>query len=185
MGSWDREKFDLHTCVLMDSSDPSCTASHISMLTQGVSSVLTYPCGLQQVLRLFGTDESYSSIATTICILTDDVLLEIFDHYRNICHDPSLAVWKWHLLVHVCRRWRQIIFDSPRHLDIGILCTDKTPVSKNFNIWPHLPIIASLGNSPGQRMETISSLHLKTPVVYVISGTVGVYQTCGWKRCPL
>ena len=73
-------------------------------------------------------------------MLTDDVLLEIFDHYRNICHDPSLAVWKWHLLVHVCRRWRQIIFDSPRHLDVGILCTDKTPVSKNLNIWPHLPI---------------------------------------------
>ena len=43
--------------------------------------------------------------------------------------------------MHVCRRWRQIIFDSPRHLDIGILCTDKTPVSKNLNIiWPHLPI---------------------------------------------
>ena len=98
------------------------------------------PGGLQQVLRLFGTDESYSSTATTICMPTDDVLLEIFDHYRNICHDPSLAVWKWHLLVHVCRRWRQIIFESPRHLDVGILCTDKTPVSKNLNIWPHLPI---------------------------------------------
>ena len=79
-------------------------------------------------------------MATTICMLPDDVLLEIFDHYRNICLDTSLAVWEWHLLAHVCRRWRQIIFDSPRRLDIGILCTDKTAVRKKLGIWPHLPI---------------------------------------------
>ncbi|KAH9968522.1 hypothetical protein BGW80DRAFT_1337992, partial [Lactifluus volemus] len=36
--------------------------------------------------------------------------------------------WKWHRLVHVCRRWRHIIFDSPRSLDLQLFCTYGTPV---------------------------------------------------------
>jgi hypothetical protein len=42
--------------------------------------------------------------------------------------------------VHVCRRWRQIIFESPHRLNLTILCTSKTPVRKNINIWPAFPI---------------------------------------------
>jgi hypothetical protein len=77
-------------------------------------------------------------------MLSDDALLEIFDLCRT---DPYFKfgsfgdMWKWHLLVHVCRRWRQIIFESPRRLDLKILCTHETPVRNNLSIWPTLPIV--------------------------------------------
>ena len=96
---------------------------------------------LERVLSLCGTDKSYGhSKITTIYMLPDNVLLDISDHYRFF-HDPSLAVvWQWHLLAQVCRRWRQIIYGSPRRLDVRILCVNKTPVSENLGIWPHFPI---------------------------------------------
>ena len=70
-------------------------------------------------------------------ILTDDILLQIFVFYR---HTHGDALWEWHVLVHVCRRWRQIVFDSPRLLDLKIRCTTKTPVRENLSIWPAFPI---------------------------------------------
>ncbi len=72
-------------------------------------------------------------------MLPDDVLLEIFD----LCQENSqyITVWKWHLLVHVCRRWRQIILESPHRLNLRILCTYGTPVRKDLGIWPTLPIV--------------------------------------------
>ena len=81
-------------------------------------------------------------------MLLDDVLLEIFDFYRMIhytcphwpsCLDPCHE-WNWRVLVHVCRRWRQIIFNSPRRLNLRIFCTYGTPVRKNLGIWPDFPI---------------------------------------------
>ena len=70
-------------------------------------------------------------------ILTDYVLLEIFDFYRHT-HDDTL--WEWHILAHVCRRWRQIVFESPCRLGLKIRCTPKTPARKNLGIWPAFPI---------------------------------------------
>jgi hypothetical protein len=82
--------------------------------------------------------------ATTISILSDNVLLEIFDRCRKreYQHDQSpFRVWKWHLLVRVCQRWRQLIFASPRRLDLHLLCKYRTPVRKYVGIWPTIPII--------------------------------------------
>ncbi|KAH9163233.1 hypothetical protein EDB89DRAFT_574860 [Lactarius sanguifluus] len=87
--------------------------------------------------------------ATTIKLLPDNVLLEIFDFYRSqtYTHQSELhlvsraLVWPWHLLVHVCRRWRQVIFESPHRLDLQILCTRRTPVKKNLSLWPAFPIV--------------------------------------------
>ena len=72
----------------------------------------------------------------TIDTLTDNVLLEIFVFCQNDCSYCTA----WHSLVHVCRRWRQIIFASPNRLDLQILCTDRTPVRKSIGIWPPFPI---------------------------------------------
>ena len=77
----------------------------------------------------------------TIDMLPDDVLLGIFDFYRSNHDYTRYTIWKWHLLVHVCRRWRQIVFASPHHLNLQLLCTDGTPVRKNLGIWPALPIV--------------------------------------------
>ena len=89
---------------------------------------------------------SYVSVArtTTIDILPDDVLLQIFDFCGVVDHSlefPCHPVPEWHSLVHVCRRWRQVIFASPHRLDLYLLCEQGTPVRKNLGIWPAFPII--------------------------------------------
>ena len=74
-------------------------------------------------------------------MLLDDVLLDIFDFYRsnhNYTHHP---VWKWHILVHVCQRWRQVVFASPQRLKLQIPCTYGTPFRKTLGIWPAFPIV--------------------------------------------
>ena len=82
--------------------------------------------------------------ATTIDILPDNVLLQIFDFCR-VDHDiyvsPYLAGSRWQRLIRVCRRWRLIIFLSPRRLDLYLLCKRGTPVRKNLDLWPAFPII--------------------------------------------
>ena len=70
-------------------------------------------------------------------MIPNDVLLEIFDVY------VSRAEWKqeWHTLVHVCRRWRCVVFESPHRLNLQLLCTYTTPVKKTLRVWPELPIV--------------------------------------------
>ena len=78
-------------------------------------------------------------------MLPDDVLLEIFDLYQRNhdrhLHFPSDGARKWHILVHVCRRWRHITFASPLRLNLQILCTYGTPVRMSIDIWPTFPIV--------------------------------------------
>jgi hypothetical protein len=47
----------------------------------------------------------------------------------------------WRLLVHVCRRWRNLVFRSPRRLNLQLFCTPKTPAKDKLYIWPALPLI--------------------------------------------
>jgi hypothetical protein len=72
----------------------------------------------------------------TIDILPEDTLLDIFDIYV----DEAGAVGGWYSLVHVCRRWRYLVFASPRRLDLRLLCTEKTPASEMLDVWPAFPI---------------------------------------------
>ena len=72
-------------------------------------------------------------------MLPDDVLLDIFDFYRM---DYSHYPWRWHTLAHVCPRWRQIIFASPRRLDLQFLCTPRTRVRELLDFLPtSMPIM--------------------------------------------
>ena len=43
-------------------------------------------------------------------------------------------------MVHVCRRWRHVIFASPRHLNLTLFCTARTPARESLDIWPPIPI---------------------------------------------
>ena len=74
-----------------------------------------------------------------IDILPDDVLLEIFHFYKGKPTSIILSRW-WITLIHVCRRWRQTIYGSPRRLDLRLLCSGKTPVRRLLEIWPPFPI---------------------------------------------
>ena len=84
---------------------------------------------------------------TSIDTLPDDVLLEIFNlhvHYDE--DDDSYGERRenaWQTLVHVCRRWRCIVFGSPRHLNLQLLCTKITPARDMLDVWPAFPLIVS------------------------------------------
>jgi hypothetical protein len=80
-------------------------------------------------------------------VLPDNVLLEIFDFYRKNHPYTRYGVWEWHLLVHVCRRWRQIVFASLHCLNLQLLCTFGTPV-RNLGIWPAFPIVMDYHSFP-------------------------------------
>jgi hypothetical protein len=88
---------------------------------------------------------------TSIHNLDDDSLLCIFYACR-----PSLfgedehgnVVWGnwgherwWYTFVHVCRRWRYLIFGSASHLRLYLVCTRGTPVADMLAHSPPLPLI--------------------------------------------
>ncbi|KAH9169114.1 hypothetical protein EDB89DRAFT_1508621 [Lactarius sanguifluus] len=96
--------------------------------------------------------------ATTIDTLTDSVLLEIFDFIRSSRPADEVRfypVWTWHPLVHVCHRWREIVFASPLRLDLQLLCTLGTPVRKGLGYWPPtLPIAIDYGHYSWERLTS-------------------------------
>ncbi len=80
-----------------------------------------------------------------IDVLSDDVLLEIFDFYMNINllrgDKTKIEARAWQLLVHVCRRWRSVVFGSPRRLNLQLYCTPNTPARDTLDVWPALPLL--------------------------------------------
>ena len=70
-------------------------------------------------------------------MLPDVALLKIFHFYV----DDSARTEAWCTLVHVCRNWRNVIFGSPRRLNLRLSCDARTPVRKKIDAWPLLPII--------------------------------------------
>jgi hypothetical protein len=81
--------------------------------------------------------------AVPIDVLPDNVFLEIFDFCINDPFEfPSSRARNWQTLVHVCQRWRGIIFASPCRLDLHLKCSSGTPLRKNLVFWPaNLPLI--------------------------------------------
>src|SRR6266849_8034109 len=71
-------------------------------------------------------------------MLPDDALLEIFNRYRE--DQLYFITWWWETFVHVCRRWRRIVFASPGHLHLLLACNGNTPTKTTPLIWPPLPI---------------------------------------------
>ena len=80
-----------------------------------------------------------------IDMLPGNVLLEIFDFYRgdpaSIIANSSSDRWRWRTLTQVCRKWRNLVFTSPRRLDLRVVCSDTTPTRTSLDIWPPFPII--------------------------------------------
>ena len=70
-------------------------------------------------------------------MLYDDVLLRIFEFYV----DEETDTERWITLVHVCRRWRSLVFQSPRRLNLRLDCTPKKRARDILDIWPPLPLL--------------------------------------------
>ena len=44
---------------------------------------------------------------------------------------------EWYALVHVCRKWRNVVFGSPRRLNLQLFCTASTSTREALDLWPH------------------------------------------------
>jgi hypothetical protein len=95
----------------------------------------TQPTSLAQ--RSATTADRSDADRSTIDILPDDALLVIFDFYLG----ETKWTNRWHILVHVCRRWRLVVFGSPRHLNLQLVCTHRTPVRRTLDVWLPFPIV--------------------------------------------
>jgi len=85
---------------------------------------------------------------SAVNVLSDDALIYIFNFYRQDLDSKSWSWHEWSALVHVCQRWRHIIFAWPNNLDVRIGCRSKTAAAKALDVWPALPItIAGMPNS--------------------------------------
>jgi hypothetical protein len=73
----------------------------------------------------------------TIDMLPEDALLVIFGFYL----DDNASMNGWHTLVHVCQKWRNVVFWSSSRLDLKLHWTPRTPAKRMLDIWPPLPII--------------------------------------------
>ncbi|KAH9034426.1 hypothetical protein EDB84DRAFT_65405 [Lactarius hengduanensis] len=79
----------------------------------------------------------------TIENLSDEVLLNIFRCYL----DASPRFWL--PLVHICCKWRRIVFASQQALRLRLFCTHGTSVLwlKALDCWSALPIVVQYGGS--------------------------------------
>ena len=76
-------------------------------------------------------------------MLPDVALLRIFDFYMY-----GTTAEGWQTLVHVCRKWRGVVFGSPSRLNLRLYCGGQTPVRKalGLDVWPPLPIVVVANN---------------------------------------
>ncbi|KAH9161031.1 hypothetical protein EDB89DRAFT_2081002 [Lactarius sanguifluus] len=76
----------------------------------------------------------------TIDVLPDNVFLDISDFcLREPTTDRIKIIQRtkeWQRLVHVCQRWRRIVFASPHRLDLHLGCSYGTPIRQNLGFWP-------------------------------------------------
>jgi len=95
----------------------------------------------------------------TIDALPDDVLLETFEFYLGKDDTDYIGEGHnydgWQTLVHVCHRWRYIVFASPHRLDLKLYCTPQRSVnSKTLDIWPASPIVIFAWNMQSKEDTT-------------------------------
>jgi hypothetical protein len=113
-----------------------------------------------------------------IDILPDDVLLGIFDFYVDM--SPSYVkrdVERWQSLVHVCRRWRDLVLGSPRCLNLKLYCTPETPAKDTLDVWPALPLIVEGNMDPSSSTDNIIVALGRSNHVY----RVNLWDLAGWQ----
>jgi hypothetical protein len=83
--------------------------------------------------------------------LPDDVLLEIFDAYRQdmgVQHKVWNSKNGWFRLAHVCRSWRRAVFLSPSRLHVHLLFTpDRSAGAMVLKRLPPLPVLIDCDSS--------------------------------------
>jgi len=98
----------------------------------------------------------------TIDVLPDDVLVEIFNSFVNVYNQRRyIRRNTWHALVRVCRRWRYLVFASPRSLNLRLNYSGHGPMSEIPDTWLIFPVVlvsSLVGHlNSGQRWDNMAS----------------------------
>ncbi|KAI0253892.1 hypothetical protein BJV78DRAFT_137426 [Lactifluus subvellereus] len=100
------------------------------------------------------------SPSTTIDILPEDVLLEIFDSCRQTFEQEPRYEWFWNSkngwfkLAHVCRKWRCIVLSSSARLHVWLLFTLwRPPRAIMLTHLPPLPIVVDYSEATALELE--------------------------------
>ena len=72
----------------------------------------------------------------------------------NDTYGEKTSVEAWQSLVHVCQRWRILVLESRRRLNLQLYCTTKTRAIDKLDVWPALPLIV------GGKMLVSSTDHI-------------------------
>jgi hypothetical protein len=116
-----------------------------------------------------------------IDVLPDGVLLEIFDLYMNM--DPLYrgkdVIERWQSLVHVCRRWRILVFESPRRLNLRLFCTPKTFTRDKLDLWPALPLVID-GDVTSESTQDLDNIIVALEQSNRVC-QVSLWQLAGWQ----
>lgn len=75
-----------------------------------------------------------------ISVLSEDVLLNIFNCYRLDIPPGWDHNW-WYKLMHTCTQWRRIILAFPSSLQLHLHCTYGVPIADMLKYSPPLPIL--------------------------------------------
>ena len=107
--------------------------------------------------------------------LPDDVLLGVFDFYvdQSWGGNERKDIEGWQRLVHVCRRWRSVVFGSPRRLNLRLFCGRK--ITRGMvDVWPALPlVIQSLGYATDEAIALIECSDLVRRISQIrLSGVI-------------
>jgi F-box-like len=95
-------------------------------------------------------------------MLPDDILLDVFSFYVD-----EAPIEAWQSLVHVCRRWRSIVFGSPRRLDLRLVCSDKTKARDTLGVWPPLLLLIYCQEIRESADDIVALLECSDRVCYI------------------
>ncbi|KAH8978122.1 hypothetical protein EDB86DRAFT_3249238, partial [Lactarius hatsudake] len=82
----------------------------------------------------------YDVLYVTINRLNDDILLDIFNHYRLDEENAWNVRLGWRQLFQTCRRWRHLVYSSAFYLGMHIHCTNGTPIVAMLDHFPPVPL---------------------------------------------
>ena len=145
----------LLTCVCHWNSEGSLVADDPAHPYNPCKSFDVHLAGIISQRLLADSMRCTAGQAITMDDLPDDVLLTIFDFH--VAEDKDLGLFNftskreiesWQLLLHVCRRWRGLVFASPRRLNLRLYCTPATSARMSLNVWPALPLLINAFGGP-------------------------------------
>lgn len=90
----------------------------------------------------------------------------------------------WRVLVQVCRRWRNVVFESPLHLGVKLRCTARTSLRGILDVWPALPIsmkqhCSTLSQVERDAIQAILELHQRVCEIDLTGISKNLFEQIG------